>query len=192
MSDKKELPPFVRFYERAVEDRSKLLATGAYGFRNIEIAEITRPGQRDTTERDPQEWLADLEKRVADGLAPSTWLKHFRDEYLAWKEGREVDLQGTPIRTWPVLDPATVEELLRYRVRTVEELAALDDTATQRIGLGTITFRQRARDWLEASKSTGKIVAQQEALRAENDGLKTRIETLEAQLAALAKTTVAA
>jgi hypothetical protein len=96
------------------------------------------------------------------------------------------------LRTWPVLDPASIEELLRYRVRTVEELAALDDNAVQRIGMGTATFRQRAKDWLVASEDSGKLIAKQEALRVENDSLKERLSALEAQLAALAKTAVPA
>lgn len=177
MAQHEELPPFVRFALLPQEDRSELLSNGKYGFRNVEVAYITRPGQRDTVVKDAQLWLSELQKRSADGLVPSGWYDHFSKAYDAWKLGLELPPNGTPLRGWTVLLPAQTENLLLLGIRTVEELAALDETGVQRVGMGGARFRDLARDWL-ASSAQGKTAAEMETLRVANQALTEQVETL--------------
>lgn len=181
---KEELPPYVRFSVMPVEDRTQLLTNGKYGFRNVEVAHVTRPGQRDTVVREAEAWLADLQKRSADGMVPANWFTHFSAMYEAWKKGLEMPMEGTPLRGWSLLLPAAVENLLLLGFQTVEQLAAADETAVQRIGVGGVRMRELARDWL-ASSDQGKAAAAQEALRVENAALRERVDTLARQIADL-------
>ena len=185
MANPNEMPPYVKFVVRAVEDRTALLENGKYGFRNVTIAQITRPGQRDTHEAEPEQWLAQLQKRSADGMIPDTWYPHFKRQYAAWKEGLDMPVNGTPIRGWPVLLPAQQENLLQYGFRTVEDLAAADEAAVQRVGLGGVRTRDLARTWLEAAADTGTAVAKLDALQVENTGLKDQLASQAERLRAL-------
>lgn len=181
MEQKKELPPFVRFSEMPVEDRNILLENGRYGFRDVKIAHITRPGQRDTVVKEAELWLNDLKKASADGHIPPEWYPHFRSLYDNWCKGLELPVAGTPIRGWTVLSPSQVENLLLLNFRTVEELAAANEAAIQRIGLGGLRMREMARDWLAAADN-GKAAAQLEAQRVQNETLTLQIEALQAQV----------
>jgi uncharacterized protein YjiS (DUF1127 family) len=186
------LPPYVKFVQRAVEDRSLPEVSGKYGSKDVDFAEITRPGQNDTVEREVGPWLSDMQKRVENGLVPSTWLEHFQKQYAAWKEGQELPEEGTPVRLWPAVGPAQVEELLHLKIRTVEALAQLDDGALSRIGTGAVTLRNRARAWVEAAGSIGTTAAKLERLEVENDTLKTQVADMRKQLEAIASRKVLA
>jgi hypothetical protein len=188
-----ELPPYVKFVIRPVEDRTCLLESGKWGYKDVVIAQITRPGQRDTHEAEPEAWLAQLQKRSADGLVPDTWYAHFKRQYEAWKEGLEIPTEGTPIRGWTVALPAQQENLILLGFRTVEELAAADEVAIQRIGLGGARLRDLARNWLVAAADTGIAAAKMEALQVQNAALQEqlraqaeRLKALEAKLQPLA------
>jgi len=172
------MPPFVRFQVMAVEDRSRLLESGHYGFKNVEMAYITRPGQRDTVVKEAELWLADLEKQVRDERVPREWLGHFRKQYEMWKAGLEVPVEGTPIRGWPVIFPAQQEELLSIGIRTVEDLAAANMEIVNRIGLGGMDLKKKAEAWLATSAGAGVAVSRIEALERDNQALREKVEEL--------------
>ena len=180
----KDLPPYVRFIVRAVEDRTKALEGGHYGFKDLEIALITRPGSRDTVEKEAVLWLAELDKRAADGMVPVEWATHFRTAYKEWKAGNEAPLTGTPIRGWPVLLPAHQENLILANIRTVEDLANADEAALQHFGMGGHSLKTRAQAWLAAA-DTGKVTMKVEALHVENTALKEQLKDMRQRFEAL-------
>lgn len=186
MQNTANLPPYVKFKTVPVEDRSKVIAEGKFGWKNVDFAEITRPGQNDTVEREVEPWLADMLKRVESGLVPAQWHEHFVKAYQLWKEGNEIPEDGTPLKMWPLVDPAQVEHLLYIKVRTVEALAQLDDSALSKVGTGAVELRNKARAWLSAATNTGATAAKLDALAVENADLKAQVAAMRAQLEAIA------
>jgi hypothetical protein len=178
-------PPYVKFITRPVEDRSTEIIKGKYGFRDIHLAQITRPGQKDTVERVAQEWIDDLHRQAADSRIPQTWPEGFQKMYDAWKNGQEVPVEGTPIRGWPLLSPAQQETILLAGIRTVEDLATMSDEAVRHIGTGGVTFRNTAKGWLDQANDKGAVAAEVATLKRDNESLTEQNKEMREQLAAL-------
>jgi uncharacterized coiled-coil protein SlyX len=71
---------------------------------------------------------------------PAVVMAHMRwdaikPHYEAWKAGREVPLDGTPLAAWPGISQEQAELLRMKGVRTVEQVAALTDTHRQSMGI---------------------------------------------------------
>lgn len=178
-------PPYVRFERRAEEDRAASLAAGHYVAVDVDYALITPMGSKDTIERRVLEWLPQLEQQVREERFRSSWLSAYRESYAAWKEGREIPVEGTPIMSWPALSPAQVQGVLNARVRTVEDLASANEETLQRLGMGGRALKQRAVEWLAASKDVGKIAERAAALETANADLTAQNQSLMARLAKL-------
>ncbi len=185
MTQIQDMPPYVEFVKRAVEDRSQEVVRGAYGFRDIHIAKITRPGQKDTVERLAEEWLADLWKQSRDGRIPTSWAEGFEKKFQAWQTGQEIPADGTPIRGWALLSPAQQEIIVSKGIRSVEDLAACSEEAIRGIGMGAVEFRNKARAWVEQYKDKGAVAAQVATLQRDNEALKETLAQLREQLDAL-------
>lgn len=179
-------PPYVRFQILALEDKSKVLENGRYGFKNHEMAYITRPGQKDTVVKEAELWLGDLERMAREDRIPLEWVDHFRKQFAMWKEGQEPVEDGTPVRGWPVILPAQAEELVMVGVRTVEALAESNMEVLGQIGIGALELQKKARNWLAAATDTGRFVGKMEVLERENAAARDRIAALEQRLAEVA------
>lgn len=193
--------PFVRFEVRAVEDRAASLAAGEYRTRDVDYIILVPAGSAGKLiiEEEYESWLRKIkgdphrhERRdspdhnVAMQMArfPDEWIERIESGYKAWKEGQELPLEGTPIKLWPVVSPSQRDKLLSMHIRTVEELAESSDTAMEAFGMGGITLRQRARDYLAAKKEpAAKVSADMEKLRKENESLIARLKALEEAVA---------
>jgi hypothetical protein len=171
-------PPYVTFEYRPVEDRTKSLAEGRFVSKDVAFAKVTRPGSRDTLEVEAENWLKQLAEKANQGIAPSSWATGFRDMFEKWKRGEDVPVEGTPIKTWPVISPSVQLLVIRAGFRTVEELAGAGDAEIAQIGTGAVDTRNKARIWLEQANSTGKVV---ERLNALEVALKQSQETIAAQ-----------
>lgn len=78
----------------------------------------------------------------------------FFDEYERFKGGQEHHEEGTDLKSWTGLDAATAEDLAYFRVHTVEQLAAMNDSNVGQFH----SQRQRARDFLaEAKKGQASV-----------------------------------
>lgn len=153
-------PPYVMFERRPVEDRTESSKAGHYVSKDVDFAIITRPGSRDTVEKEAVPWLAELDTRVRAKSIPANWAQAFRESYNAWKKGEELPENGTPIKGWQMLGPAAQKDLIQAGVRTVEDLANLPDGEIGQLGTGGISLKQKATAWLAAAKDTGKAAAQ--------------------------------
>jgi hypothetical protein len=167
-------PPYVTFEAREIEDREASTAAGHYVGKDIDYALICPQGSKDRVERIVSEWFVHIQAEVDNDRFPLAWLRAYKEAYEAWKSGYELPETGTAIKSWPVLSPAQISLLLALRVRTVEDLAQLNDEGLQRIGMGARALKQKAVDWLEASKDSGKLVQELEALRVQNEQLLAR------------------
>lgn len=174
-------PPYVQFEFRPVEDRAASQEAGHYVAKDVAFAIVTPAGSRDRHEKIAEEWLTNMAEQVQQERLPAEWLAHYRALYKAWKEGREVPESGTSIRNWPVASPAQIETLLNLRIRTVEDLAACNEEAIARMGMGGRALKQKAVDWLASASGNGKDVEAITALRAEFESLKLTNERLQQQ-----------
>lgn len=180
-----ERPAYVRFEKRAVEDRAATIANGHYSTKDVEMALITPPYSRDCVEKEVKDWLAQLDEHVRNKRMPPRWRDAYKAQYEAWKKGEEIPVDGVPIKGWSMLSPSQQQNLLQIGVRTVEDLAGMNDEGMKRYGMGALDLKTKAAAWLKTAKSgVAKATQQISALTAENKTLK---ETVEEQGKAIAE-----
>jgi hypothetical protein len=167
-----ERPPYVTFEVRAIEDRNASIEQGHYVAKDVDFALITPAGSKDRIERVVAEWFAKLEEDVRSQRVDPAWPAAFKEAYKAWKDGREIPVNGTPILTWPSLSPAQVKTLIDCQLRTIEDLAVVNEDTLARIGMGGRALKQRAIDWLASAASIGKPSEELSKLKTENSDLK--------------------
>jgi hypothetical protein len=170
-------PPYVRFEQRAEEDRAASITTGGTIMRDIDYVVVQQVGSKDTFEKQADEWLGDIEKQSRDGNYPAEWVTHFRQKFTAYKQGLEAPELGMPIRHWPSVSKAQAENLIGAGCRTVEDLL-------QRAGMGSRELQNKARAYMSAREGN-KAAEQITALQAERENDKTTIQSLETRLANL-------
>lgn len=164
-------PPYVTFEEREIEDRPASIAAGHYVAKPFDVAIITRPGNRDTVEKEASVFLKEMRERSRLSQIPPTWYDAFEAAYKNWKNGETGTVDGTPIKGWPAIGAAQQKTLLAAGIMSVEDLAALPDGAMDQIGMGAIGLKAKAKAWLEASNNTGKVAEEINALRVQVEQL---------------------
>lgn len=143
-----------RFYSKPVEATFRSQQEGRPVFEDRDFVEILIPGDRRSQVHEP---VTDEHKQ------------RWPVEWKAFQDGREAPLQGTSLASWPPISRSRVEELAYFNIRTVEQLAALDDGKLQNLGMGARELRGTAQAFLEAAaKGTGPL----ERMVAENFRLK--------------------
>jgi hypothetical protein len=162
--DKERIIP--RFHEEAVLDQAASDRTGFPVYRSQERVQIHMPGNNLNA---PVEIVTDSHRQ------------RWPEAYKRFKDGLEMSHDGTPLEQCAFLPKAVVKELKGREVHTVEQLAALDDLALQRIGMGGLEMRKMAKAFLDdavrmASLSTSQ--AETNALKGEVDALKQQVENL--------------
>jgi hypothetical protein len=187
-------PPYVQFELRAVEDRSGSTEAGHYKAKDVIFAIVTPSGTRDRLEKEAEEWLRGIEEGVKQERIPSEWLRAYRHALQMFKESHENPEFGTPVKDWPSISPAQVRMLMDINLRTVEDLAAANEEALARIGMGARALKAKAQAWLDSSAGQGKLASELESLRTKNAELAARdkerdeqLKTLQAQVEALQK-----
>jgi hypothetical protein len=157
---------YPRFFIESIQDQLATEREGRPIFRDEERVEIIMPGNAHTrpvmrVTREHQE----------------KWPK----EYEAFKKGIEICADGTPLEEWPVLKKSMVLELKALGFQTVEHVASMDDLATQRIGMGGMGLRNRAKAYLddaEAGKLTGQLQADNNRKDAQIAELSRKVEEM--------------
>lgn len=175
-----ERPPYVTYELRAVEDRSASME-GRMAFKDVAYALITPMGSKDRFERVVSEWFVQLEKDVQNGRFNPGWLRNFRAQFHAWQNDQEAPIDGTPLKMWPLATPGQIKSMTDLRLRSVEDLAAANEEVIHRLGMGGRTLVQKARDFLEASKSSVPL-EELSRVKAENETLRTDIGELRGQV----------
>lgn len=74
------------------------------------------------------------EQNPAVAMAHARW-DSIRPRYEAWKTGNELPMQGTPLAAWNGVTPEQADILKASNIRTVEEVAELNDATRARIPL---------------------------------------------------------
>lgn len=178
-------PPYIRFENRAEEDRTATIEKGSLVLKDVDYVIIARAGSKDTVEKVVTEWLDHCAKlsRETPPLWPVDWVVAHRKMYEQWKAGEEPTQPGFPVRQWAEITKAQAENLVMARVFTVEHLAMADEATMQNIGMGGRALKERAQAWLESKKgNSGQEVA---ALRADNATLTQTVGSLQQKVAEL-------
>ena len=159
-------PAIPQFFTEAVKLEWKSRQEGRPIFEDREFVRIIIPGDR---------------RSMAVEAVNEGHQQRWPREYDAFRAGREAPLEGTPLSEWPVslMSPARVQELAYFNLRTVEQLAAVNDAQLQGLGMGARELRERAKTWLEvAAKGAAPI----ERLVSRNEELTREIERLTREL----------
>jgi hypothetical protein len=149
---------YARFYFVPRKDEVASAQEGRAIFHDVEYIEIIAAGNANNIIRKPV--------RDEDRF-------RFRDQYEKFRQGDTEQLCGTPLTEVPWLTRSQVEELMYRKVRTVENLAEISDSACNVPGL--LDLRRKAEAWLVKAKEAAPFTAMQaemDALRAELDALK--------------------
>ena len=175
-----ERPPYVQFEARSVEDRDATVREGRYMARDVNYVIVTAAGAKDTVERVAEEWLEDIERK-AHSNPPRfnpVHARHFKEMYKAFTEGNEIPEVGTPIRGWSLVSPAEQENIIRANIRTVEDLASINEAGLTRLGMGARALQTKARAWLDNAKDSGKVAAEVSALHVKLEDQQAQIDKL--------------
>ena len=72
--------------------------------------------------------------------------------YRAWKEGHEIPVDGTPLAAWPGLNNAQAGVFRALGIKSVEQIAEMNDSLMGRVQLpGVREIQNQAKAFLEAS-----------------------------------------
>ena len=150
------------FTIEATHDEAASKAKGRPVYKDTEIIEI-RVG-RDTI-RHP---VTDEDRRT------------YALQYQAWRKGEDQEsVEGFPLSQWAAIPgKALVKEFALFGIRTVEQLAAANDSTINQIG-PCLNLRQKARDWVSDATKQAPLVK----LRDENESLRQRLAALEQMVA---------
>lgn len=174
-----ERPAYVEFEVRAVQNRPKSIEAGQAVYDDVVYAIITPPGGNLVVEKVAQEWV--------DSKRNDPFYRHYKESFEAYMEGREPPVEGTAIELWPAVTPATLKQIRGAGLRTVEDLAAANETSVQKLGMGGRALKQRAEAWLKSAESAGKVAEENAAMKTELEDLKAIVERQSKQLAELTK-----
>lgn len=187
MNDRKERPAYVRFERRAVEDRAAPSIGGRWPKRDVDYALVTPPYSKDVFVAVATEWLEQMAVEVRNQRLPEEWYDKYSQQYEKWKIGEEMPLDGEPIKGWGVISPAQQANLIALNIRTVEDLAGVNDEGVRRIGMGSGELRDKAKAWLSQLKDKGPLTQEMASIKSENITLKATVEQLQARNKELAE-----
>jgi len=120
-------------------------------YKDTPYIEMMMPGEKNVIIREPV-WDQHLKR------FPAQW-----QQFLA---GEKEQVVGTPLKVAPFLTESQVEELLHFKIRTIEQLADLADTGMN--FMGAQELKQAAKRFIEKTKGNDALLARIEALEAEN------------------------
>lgn len=129
----------VRFFVKAMQDKSASAKEGRPIFKDVEYIEIRTPGCRDP---------------IARPAKPGD-IQRFPRHYDAFKARTSNIVDGTPLAEWPLISRSQAEELSFFSVKTVEQLVAMPDSSSGRM-MGMNVLRQKAKEWLKVAKEDQK------------------------------------
>jgi len=75
-----------------------------------------------------------------------------------------------------------VELIIQAGIRTVEDLASLNDEGLRRIGMGAVELKQKAKTWIDVSQDKGKVTQEMASVSRQNDQLQKTVDTLMAKV----------
>lgn len=181
-----ETGPYVNFYAKSVPHGAASLDESKPVFKSIVFMRLQHPGERDTLERP----------------ATRADANRFPRAYRQYVEGRQDVPDGVPLHVLFPNHHDIVQALNFHRIHTVEQLANLNDTAMQNLGMGGIQWSNKARRYLEHLQRGEGFAKYEEKLRRQeldleratnlNQELSVKLQALTNQVAQLMQVQMAA
>lgn len=156
----------VRFHEKSVQDQPASEAAGRPVYKPVVYLRKEMPGDR---------------LHVVDRPMRESDKQEFPEQWKRYEAGASEKMEGQPLSEWPQVSRSQVEELAYFRIRSVEQLARVPDSASGPMG-PLFPLRDKARQYLDraaAGAQEAKLVAEKEAVEAKNRELEARLARLE-------------
>lgn len=149
---------YVKFYVRPVLDDAASDEAGRPIYKDKDYIEIRTPGNQTNIIQRP---VTDMDKR------------RFAQAYREFKSGEVEQTNGTPLIEAPWITRSQVEELSYLRIRSLEQLANVNDDVCTRIP-GLFKLKQRAQYMVERADKQAPFLVMQK----ENENMRNEMETL--------------
>lgn len=182
---REDRPAWVRFDRVAVENLNETIKQGKWVGTDVDFVFITAPYSKDEHPKKVSVWLEQLNLHVIQGKVSPQRRDYYVGQYEAWKNGQELPLDGTPIKGWGMISPAQQQVLISVRIRTVEDLAGINDDGIRQVGMGAVDMKQKAVAWLAQHGDKGPLTVKMAAVEAENRTMHIEVDTLKEQVAEL-------
>jgi len=173
--------PYVRFETEVLTTKDK---DGHNVYTNKIMAYITSAGSKDELVKDADEWVSQLlEKAQTRGAFDSAsseyeqWHDRFSKMLQKYKEGINLDHDGTPLRASMAFSPAEVAQCENVKIFSIEALAVCNEEAISRMGMGGRVLKQKAEKLLE-SNNNGKLAEENAALQLKIEELTQKVQRL--------------
>lgn len=179
--------PYVTFVTETLEDYVASKAQNRPVAIDVDFVKITPPGSRDVHIQKVKTWFEQLKQEEQTGRVLTQWVQKWKADYALYQQGKEIPLDGTPIRGWKLLTGAQQENLIRLNILTVEALANVGAEAIAVIGMGAVAMKNRAESWL--AQNSDKVVGamQMATLKSENAVLAETVKNLTSKVEELSK-----
>jgi hypothetical protein len=177
--------PFFMFQDREHgEDAEASKEKGYQVPKMVTFILITPHGHKG----DPLEFFADefIERKSGDarkGMYDPQWVAEFKAGLAAFREGKVLPRNGTPLATWERILKSRREQLAP-RFPTVEDLAAVPDSSLGDIGMDGRVLRDMARGDIKAKTDLSPVVKE---LADANETIRRQQEQIDTLLAWKAK-----
>lgn len=163
---------FINFFMEAVEIKAESEKAGRPVYKEIPHIRIQVPGDRNNITISK---VTDYHKN----RYPRAW--------AIFEAGqKEEAVSGTPLSNWPQITRSQAKEAEYYGVQTVEQLAEISDLNCQKLGMGFMTLRDKAKAYIQVANDSAAINAQAE----ETQRLRNELEAMKAQLAAVSESAI--
>ena len=151
----------VIFYKDVLHDEGKSVDAGRPIYVDTDFMRVHIPGDPTSVVVRP---VSEVDKR------------RFALQWARYLQGmkEEDQLSGTPLKEWPSVTRAQVEELRFFQIRTVEHLAEVGDAVKMKMP-GLTRLSQLARIWLDKANHTAEAAKHQQKI----DEQDNKIEVLE-------------
>lgn len=160
---------FAQFFMHPELRKKESQDKGRPVYESVPYIKIMQPGEKDTRVR-----------RVCNEDK-----YRFARQWQAFESQQKQEVDGTPLSILFPHNPGAVKTLDTMNITTIEQLANLQHTQVQNIGLGGLEWNQMAKRYLEQSeKGKGFHTMQTEldGLKAENSRLADLVEKLTARV----------
>lgn len=77
--------------------------------------------------------------------------------YEAWQKGQEAPIAGTPLDQWPAVTRGQADALKLMHIRSVEDVATMNEQAMENFGLGARMLRDKAIAFITAKEGQAKL-----------------------------------
>lgn len=156
---------FVQFYMGSMKNEDKSREEGHPVYDSRPFIKIMVPGDRNST---------------IDTLASPQYQQRFARQWSLFQQNESQAISGFPLKEWPGVSRAQVEEMNHLNVYTVEQLATLPDVYGAKL-MGFQDLKRKAEAYLAAAKDSAFV----DKVSAQNEELKTQLAATQQELARL-------